>query len=189
MPSQRRTVIGLLFLLLAAGSALLLQMVGDGEREPPVTAERAPDYYVENFSITTMGLDGRVERTLSAERMLHYPDDDSTELTRPHLVIYEAGAPPWRIWSESGWVSGDGALVLLNGAVKIDRAAAPGIRPVHIDTYNLRVRPKENYAETDEKVKVRSLGDVQTSVGMQAWLSKPIRLKFLSKVRGHYEIN
>ncbi len=188
MPDRRRVVIGSLFILLAAGSSLLLQMTGEGEIEK-IEAEHTPDYYVEDFSITTMGVDGKLERTLSAERMLHYPDDDSTELTRPHLVIYEEGAPPWKIKSERGWVSGDGQLVLLNGAVEIDRAAAPGIRPVHIDTHNLRVRPKENYAETDEKVKIRSLGDVQRSVGMQAWLGEPIRIKFLSKVRGHYEIN
>jgi len=188
MLSQRRIVIGSLFILLAAGSTLLLQVTGKEESEK-VKLEHTPDYYVEDFSVTNMDIDGKLEQTLSAERMLHYPDDDSTELTRPHLVIYEEGVPPWKIKSETGWVSGDGQLVLLNGAVKIDRIAAPGIRPVHITTRDLRVRPKENYAETDEKVKVRSLGDVQTSIGMQAWLDKPIRLKFLSKVRGHYEIN
>ena len=188
MLSQRRVIIGSLFILLAAGSTLLLQMTGKEESEK-VKVAHTPDYYVEDFSVTNMDLDGKLEQTLSAERMLHYPDDDSTELTRPHLVIYEEGAPPWKIKSETGWISGDGQLMLLNGEVKIDRAAAPGIRPVHIKTRDLRVRPKENYAETDEKVRVRSLGDVQTSVGMQAWLNEPIRLKFLSKVRGHYEIN
>ncbi len=186
--SQRRVIIGSLFILLAAGSALLLQVTDEGEDEQ-IEVKRAPDYYVEDFSITRMDLDGKLEQTLSAERMLHYPDDDSTELTRPHLVIYEEGAPPWKIKSETGWISGDGQLMLLNGEVKIARAAAPGVRPVRIDTRDLRVRPKENYAETDEKVKIRSLGDVQTSVGMQAWLNEPIRLKFLSKVRGHYEID
>ncbi len=188
MLSQRRVVIGALFILLGAGSTLLLQMTGKEEREK-VKVEHTPDYYVEDFSVTNMDMDGKLEQTLSAERMLHYPDDDSTELTRPHLVIYEEGVPPWKIKSETGWMSGDGQLVLLNGVVKIDRAAAPGIRPVHINTRDLRVRPKENYAETDEKVRVHSLGDIQTSVGMQAWLDEPIRLKFLSKVRGHYEIN
>jgi len=174
--------------LLAAGSTLLLQVTNKKEGEK-TKVEHTPDYYVEDFSVSNMDIEGKLKQTLSAERMLHYPDDDSTELTHPHLVIYEEGVPPWKIKSETGWVSGDGTLVLLNGAVKIDRAAAPGVRPVHITTRNLRVRPKENYAETDEKARVRSLGDVQTSVGMQAWLNKPMRFKFLSKVRGHYEIN
>jgi len=188
MLSRRRVVIGTLFILLAAGSALLMQETRKKE-SVKTKAEHSPDYYVEDFTVTDMDIEGKLKQTLSAERMLHYPDDDSTELTEPHLIIYNENTPPWKIKSETGWVSGDGQLVLLNGAVKIDRVAAPGIRPVHIVTSNLRVRPKENYAETDEKARIRSLGDVQTSVGMQAWLDKPIRLKFLSKVRGHYEIN
>ncbi len=186
MLSRRRVVVGTLFVLLATGSGLLMQMT-DKEEPVKVKVEHSPDYYVEDFTVTDMDIDGKLKQTLSAERMLHYPDDDSTELIHPHLVIYEEGMPPWKIKSETGWISGDGQLVLLNGAVKIDRVAAPGVRPMHITTRNLRVRPKENYAETDEKVRIRSLGDVQTSTGMQAWLNKPIRLKFLSKVRGYYE--
>ncbi len=186
MLSRRRVVVGTLFILLATGSALLLQMT-DKKKDVKIKVEHSPDYFVEDFTVTDMDIDGKLKQTLSAERMLHYPDDDSTELTDPHLIIYEEGAPPWKIKSETGWVSGDGQLVLLNGVVKIDRVAAPGVRPMHITTRNLRVRPKESYAETDEKVRARSLNDVQTSIGMQAWLNKPIRLKFLSKVRGYYE--
>ncbi|VAX05488.1 Lipopolysaccharide export system protein LptC [hydrothermal vent metagenome] len=188
MLSTRRIVIGSLFILLAAGSKWLVQVTHDNEVEK-VKSAHTPDYFVDDFSISYMNIEGKLERTLSAEHMKHYPDDDSTELTRPHLVIYEADTPPWKIRSETGWVSGDGTLVLLNGEVKIDRAAAPGIRPLHITTSNMRIRPKEHYAETDEKTKLRSNHDVQTSVGMQAWLKKPIRIKFLSKVRGRYEIN
>lgn len=180
-------MVGALFVLLAGGSWWLLQSSDEGGSGGGPDGH-TPDYYVDDFTVTTMGPDGKPKQKLTAERMLHYPDDDSTELTRPHLVLYEADTPPWRVRSETGWVSGDGKLVLLNGEVKIDRAAAPGIRPVHITTRDLRVRPRENYAETDEKVKIRSQKSWQTSIGMQAWLTKPVRMKFLSNVRGHYEI-
>jgi len=188
MLSTRHMLIGSLFVLLAAGSRWMLQVTHDNEIEK-INTGHTPDYFVDDFSVSYMDIEGKLKQTLSAEHMKHYPGDDSTELTRPHLVIYEADTPPWKIRSETGWVSGDGTLVLLNGEVKIDRAGAPGIRPFHITTSNMRVRPKESYAETDEKAKVRSLEDVQTSIGMQAWLKKPVRIKFLSKVRGRYEIN
>jgi len=188
MLSTRHIIIATLFVLLAAGSRWLLQVTEDSDSEKVKTGH-TPDYYVDDFSLSTMNLEGKLEQTLSAEHMQHYPDDDSTELTRPHLVIYEADSPPWKIHSETGWLSGDGSLVLLNGEVKINRAGGPGVRPLQITTRNVRARPKENYAETDEKARVRSLNDVQTSVGMQAWLKKPVRIKFLSKVRGRYEIN
>lgn len=152
------------------------------------STEHTPDYYVDDFTVSEMGPDGKPKRKLTAEKMLHYPDDDSTELTRPYMVLYEDDTPPWNIRSETGWVSGDGKLILLIGEVYIDRVAAPGVRPLQIKTRDLRVRPEENYAETDNHVRIRSENSEQTSVGMQAWLNKPVRMKFLSNVRGRYEI-
>ncbi len=184
---NKNLIVGSLFILLAGGSWWLVQTSGVEDSEH-ISAAHTPDYYVDNFTVSTMGPDGKPKQKLTADRMLHYPDDDSTELTRPHMVLYEADTPPWQVRSETGWVSGDGKLVLLNGEVKIDRAAAPGIRPIHIRTSDLRVRPEEKYAETDKTVRIRSLQSNQTSVGMQAWFNKPVRMKFLSNVRGHYEV-
>ena len=70
----------------------------------------------------------------------------------------------------------------------IDREAGEDARPLHVVTRELRVHPKENYAETDQPLVAHSLGDRVTSVGLQAWFNEPIRLKFLSRVRGYHEI-
>lgn len=90
--------------------------------------------------------------------------------------------------SETGWVSGDKALVLLQGKVNIDRPAATGIRPIHIITRDLRVQPNNNYAETDADAYTKSRNDWIESTGMQIWFARPIRVKLLANVRGRYEI-
>ena len=59
-------------------------------------------------------------------------------------------------------------------------------RPMRMHTRDLRVQPRQDYAETDEKVRVDSDVDWLEAVGMQAWLRPPSRIKFLSQVKGHH---
>jgi lipopolysaccharide export system protein LptC len=88
--------------------------------------------------------------------------------------------------SETAWVSADGTLILLQGDVLITREGDSDDRPMRIVTSNLRVQPEQDYAETDEKVRVISETDWVDSIGMQAWMRPPSRLKFLSQVKGYY---
>ncbi|MES9965354.1 MAG: LPS export ABC transporter periplasmic protein LptC [Candidatus Sedimenticola sp. 20ELBAFRAG] len=159
-----------------------------GFQEPTAeTVKHTPDYFLEGMTTIQMDLDGTPDQELWAERMVHYPDDDSTELTTPRLKLYDKEKPPWRLQAESGWVSGDGDLVLLHGKVKIDRSAAPDVKPIHIVTRDLRVQQEQNYAETDAKITIRTDTDRMEGTGMQAWFNEPVRLKLLANVRGRYE--
>jgi lipopolysaccharide export system protein LptC len=187
---ERRTLLfGGLLLAVLGGSKWLAEFL-EVEETALQPESHTADYFLDNFTNTVMGPDGKPFRRLSADQMLHFPDDDSTELTKPKVTLFEEkDIPPWKIRSEQGWLSGDGNLLLLKGTVTIDREQAPGIRPIHIVTRNLRVQPGENYAETDEVITVTSLGSRLKSKGMQAWFNKPVRIKFLTDVRGYYETN
>ncbi len=136
-----------------------------------------------------MGDEGKPARQLIAERITHYPDDNSTELTKPKMTIYDGDRPPWRIRSERGWVSGDGEIILLQGEVHIDRSIAAGVRPIHITTRDLRAQPKDNYVESDADTHIISQSDTLDSKGIQIWFSQPVRIKLLANVRGRYEVN
>jgi lipopolysaccharide export system protein LptC len=188
MIEQKNLVIGALLLLLVAGT-LWLARQGAQEAPPRSVREHRVDYYLEGVDATLMELSGRPGKRLVAERMTHYMDDDSTELKLPRLTLYDLDRPPWRVNSETGWLSGDGEVLLLQGAVKIDRSAAPGVRPMHIRTRDLRVQPRDNYVETDADVHARSNQDRIDAKGMQIWLQQPIRIKLLANVRGRYEVN
>jgi lipopolysaccharide export system protein LptC len=133
-----------------------------------------------------MGPDGKPARTLRAAHVKHFQDDDTIELVEPELIVFQGEAPPWKVRAESGWVSADGSLVLLNDQVTIEREAGENTQPVTIHTRNLRVQPREDYAETDEQVRVRSHRDQIDATGMQAWLRQPSRIKFLADVKGFY---
>lgn len=188
MIGQRNLVIGGLLLALAGGTFWLAQRSTRVEPEYVQLAHR-PDYYLEGVDSTLMDLQGAPSQRLVTERMTHYMDDDSTELLSPHLTLFDLERPPWHIRSETGWLSGDGEVLLLQGAVKINRSAAPGVRPLHLRTRDLRVQPRQNYLETDAEVEARSQQDRIDAKGMQIWYRQPIRIKLLANVRGRYEVN
>jgi lipopolysaccharide export system protein LptC len=154
-------------------------------REPP-SGMRTVEYRIRDFTVVRMTPDGTPAHRLEAPSLRHFRDDDTTEIEQPHLEVFQGQAPPWKIDADRAWMSADGSLMLLTGEVLIDRAGNAGQPPTRVLTRDLRVRPREDYAETDEKVRVETDRDWLEAVGMRAWLRPPSRLKFLSEVEGFY---
>ncbi len=181
-----------LFAAVLAAAALTWWLAGgtpEGEVAAVAPAGHVPEYFARNLRTVTMDAQGRPARALETPHLTRFLDDQSSELETPVLTVYKADEPPWVIRSERAWVSADGDTVLLQGTVRITRDAAPGIRPVAIDTTNLLVRPDDDYAETAEYATLSSLGSRAAGVGVQAWLGQPNRIKLLSQARGHYEVD
>ncbi|MCB1857726.1 MAG: LPS export ABC transporter periplasmic protein LptC [Gammaproteobacteria bacterium] len=148
----------------------------------------SPDYFLEGFVAISLGENGKPDKRLAAKRMVHYPDDDTTELTEPWMTVYDGEAPPWETRSETGLVSADGEKILLQGSVHIDRKGADGVRPARIVTRDLIITPAQEFAETTEDAFLQSGKSWIESKGMQVWFAKPSRVKLLAEVRGRYEI-
>jgi len=85
-----------------------------------------PDYYIENFTATGMDEFGKRAYILQAERMAHFPDDGSALLDNPHLIEYNPDAAPRHTYANSGWLSGNGEDLILEGDVKIVQEAGFG---------------------------------------------------------------
>ena len=86
-----------------------------------ITDNHDPDYYIENFTAVGMDTDGNRQYVLEAERMVHFPDDDTSLLDKPHVIQYEPERAPTHIYSETGWISADGDEVILTGNVRVIR--------------------------------------------------------------------
>lgn len=106
-------VLGLLSTWLQFGIIEREQVVFDGSQR------HDPDYYIENFTAVGMDENGQRRYVLEAERMVHYPDDDTALLDNPHVIKYEEGVPPQHTYSDSGWISSDGNEILLTGNVRV----------------------------------------------------------------------
>lgn len=185
------------------GLALLLVIVGglawwwqQGTAPEPARTEagaRQPDFVVDGLRAVTMAADGQPLRRLVSTQVRHYPDDDSTELDAPVLLLYatgdddptddDAASPPWRVRADTGWVSADGDELLLQGAVAINRVASATAPPVRLTSAELLVLPDFEYAETARFARLRAGEDWVTAAdGMQVWFGSRMRAKLFGRV-------
>lgn len=177
---------GVLLVVLALGSAWFLNHLKRSDGEADGGQRHNPDFFMRDFSTVRMGTNGLPERELRAEHMVHYPDTDSSELARPHLVIHQPPRPPWHVGAESGWVSPDSEVVLLQGRVRIWQESRDRAGQIEIHTRDLRVLPESLYAETDRPVSIRAAGSETKSVGMRVFMQEH-RIELLSQVLTYFE--
>jgi len=174
---------------LALGWTWWLSRETDSGRTGPGPDRQASgriDYYLEELEVVAMSKEGVPMRSLKATHLSHDSVDDTTQLRSPQLQVFEPDSPRWEVQAEQGLVSGDGKLVLLSGGVEVRREATASHEPLELLTQRLRVRPEEDFAETDDPVTITRGPDRVDAVGMQAWMRKPVRIKLLAEAKGHY---
>lgn len=88
-------------------------------QETDFNTRHDPDYYIENFTATGLDKNGQRRFVIEAERMAHFPDDDTALLDQPHVVEYQVGFAPRHTYADSGWMSASGDEILLTGNVRI----------------------------------------------------------------------
>jgi lipopolysaccharide export system protein LptC len=156
---------------LAAGLAMLTLWLEHAVNAPtggrPDPTLHDPDFIVERFTATTLDKSGRPDSRLIAKRMVHYPDDETTELDEPHLVQLTDDGPPVRITAERGTVTKDGEEVRLYGNVVVVREATDARPELRMETTYLQVFPKEEIAVTPESVVVTEGRSRLAGVGME----------------------
>ena len=174
----------LLLAVLASLTFWLNQAVQQGEKGGG--AERHdPDYIVEKIVAHRMDANGNVKHTLYAERMTHYPDDDSTHLVSPHFISNASARAPVSITSRTARVSSGGDNIYFETDVRATRAAYADHSEMVMKTSFLHVIPDEHIARTDQPVTVTDAHTVVHAIGLE--LNSETRiLKFLSRFRGTY---
>ncbi len=143
-----------------------------------------PDYTVDKLLATRMDVNGRVRDTLHAARMVHYPDDDSTELEKPRFMTFGQG-PPLAITSNHALVSSNGGNIYFRGDVRATRAPYGNNSELTVTTQYLHLLPDDNMAKTDQAVTIQDASMTIDAVGME--LNNETRiLKLNACVRGVY---
>ena len=119
----------LLLMALVAGSTFWLvqintpREVSEGER----VKRHVPDYYMDGFTATELAEDGSTKMRFTGDRMVHYEDDQTYEVTRPAMRSYEPDRPPVTGHAEIGKMNADASVVELFGNARIMRV--PGADP------------------------------------------------------------
>ena len=141
-----KTAIIIAFIVMV-GLSIWLQigLLEDPKLRPvPGNSRHDPDYYVENFTATGVDETGENRYVLEAERMVHFPDDDTALLDKPHIIQYKDNVAPRHSYSDSGWVAPGGNEVLLTGNVRVIEGHNDNDSGGIMTTESMKIKLKDN---------------------------------------------
>jgi lipopolysaccharide export system protein LptC len=162
------------------------RVIEAGARDIVGPSRSDPDYIVQNISARSLDETGKARHTLTAAKMVHYPDDDSTLLTQPRFVAYGAVQAPVTITANQGVVSSKGEHVYFQDNVRVARAPYGNQSELVMRTSFLHVVPNEHLARTDRHVTIINDATVVTAVGLELD-TRSHELKLLSNVQSTYD--
>lgn len=126
-----------------------------------------PDYYAENFTVRRFAPSGGVQNMLTAKKMVHYPDDDTTVVTEPQMSFLK-GPRPTHLTALQGLVGPEAGEIVLVGGVRGVRAATATDPEIVFTTTHLTVFPDDEVARTSAPVTIVQGASVIKGVGMEA---------------------
>lgn len=152
-----------------------------------------PQTYMKEVETREFDAQGKLHYHLKTPQVAHYqvnPDgpsaDDYTLIESPKMAFHDAESEaPWLVSAETGRSEANGQLLRLLDNVLIQQQT-PTQGLIQITTSELRVRAREQFAETDKAVKMRSAKGQIDAVGMDADLAQS-RLQLKSQVKAVYE--
>ena len=181
---MRYTVLAIL--IFVAIFALWLQE--DVKKKPDVdsqTQSRFPDYFMENFTITSMNESGRPAYILKAKKMLHFSDEDYSELEQPEISFSDE-KKQFTIQASSAKFKQSENIIHLHDNVIIQRDAGNNQNELSIYTNYLKIDTKTRIAETDQAARVKTDKAELNTVGL-IFDNMQGLLKLKSQVKGTYE--
>lgn len=165
MNDRAASIFPLFMLLLLAALTFWLSRVihSDAPRGP---LRHDPDYWAEGVELRRFDINGKLQHTLIAEKLLHYPDDDTTIVTKPQLNYHRQ--PPVEIAARMAYIGRDGKEIDLVDDVKVTRHAAKGEAPsTTLDTKTLKIFPDEEKGSTGDPVTITRGSSVMHGSGLE----------------------
>jgi lipopolysaccharide export system protein LptC len=124
-----------------------------------------PDFWVENFTLRRFDNEGDIQHLLTAKRMEHFPDDESTEVASPYLAYFKGRKSI--ATARTAWLDKEGKHVRLNDEVRVVRPGIDGGPDTIVTTSVLNVVPDDEYAQTDAPVTLTQGQTVLHGVGLE----------------------
>ncbi len=144
----------LVVLLLAMVSGWLWRVVESSHLLTGRVVAHDPDLIMERFASRQLGENGEIRYTLSARKMIHYPDDDTSYFDEVVFASYEPGVPTVVISSQQAVRSTPQDEVIFSGNVVVTRDASKDQSGTVLHTSWLKVQPDRGIAETNQPVKI-----------------------------------
>ena len=172
--------------VLAALSAWLQFAINTTQLGFLANGQHIADYMIEHFMVSRTNLAGQVMYTLHADHAEHYLDDDTTQLTKPHLVANDDQQGSADIRSDRAFVTAQGKQVNFIGHVVLVRDAHDQQGPLTLTTEYLEAVPDQRLMRTNRPVLVEGKSIKMTAGGLELNNQTQI-LQLTHRVKARYE--
>jgi len=163
----------------------LNQQVQPEPPKPDSSTRHDPDSIVENFSAVRLNRQGTAHFIMSAKRMLHYPDDDSTILEAPRVTLLAENRPTMLATARTGTISSKSDELFLEGDVEVLRDAGIQQDRFRLQTEYLHFIPDQDMVNSNRAVTLVDANTTVTAIGLEL-NNKTRSIKLLSNVRSVY---
>ena len=168
MKSSAPKLLPLILLTLLAGLTLWLENASHmDEARSDGKGRHDPDFMVDNFTVRRYNVGGKLQYVLTAPRMLHFTDDDSTEIGSPALTYYGEDRRTL-VTADKAWVGKDGKEVRLSDNVRVLREAMESSPEMVVTTAELLVYPDDEVARSKVPVTITQGRSIVTGAGLEA---------------------
>lgn len=139
--------------------ALITLWLQDAFKETPLAIKAKqkhfPDYFMNEFSTTQMNEQGQPAYIFRAVKLEHFSDDNSSEVTLPHIEVHDPRGN-WTVDAERAIVVGETDIIHLYDQVKIRREKSAQQGELTIDTSYLKINTQKKIAETDRSAHINT---------------------------------
>lgn len=189
LPALRLSTTRVFPLALMLSLALLtlwLEHAAHVEEKPQALRRHDPDYIVTNFTTTTYDSKGEPVTVLAAARMVHFPDDDSTDLVAPRVLEAKPQQPRVTMRADRGTLSQEGDEIFLYDNVVLVRQADAEEPEGRMTTSFLHILRDRALVVTDREVHFEEPGRSLSGRGME-YHTDTRQLTLAADVRGVFE--
>ncbi len=182
--SQRAvTVVALL-----AGGAMLFGLLTGGDEDLTETDAAVDErgYYLNDASLTELGLDGQPRVVVRARSIEQQLTDQSVHLTALELDYSTPQQGRWRVTAQTGRMPSDRGSLLLAGDVRVTGTATAGQAEAVIRTDELAYDTRSNVVQTAAPVVVEFGPHELRGRGMRVGLNEGT-LRLESNVHGQFK--
>jgi len=172
-------------ILALAGSWWLIDHSSESLEPQKSSQSNHPDSFMTNATYTKMNADGQLAAELFTPRAVHYPQNSTTHITTPKVIIYSQGLMPWHVSADYGKSIDGTKTILLWDHVKLHRDKGPHNQFMTMTTTKATLYPKRRLAITHQPVTIIQPGTVIKAVGLKANLNKGT-IVLLSKAHAVY---
>lgn len=152
--------------ILAAATFWLERVVNNEAPGGKSNLRHDPDLIAEGITIDRFNPQGKHITNITSERMQHYPDDDTADMTKP-VVTFMRKQPPAVFSSDSAHAENTTKIVTMHGNVKGNRAALAAAPAMSLRTDFLTILTDDEIAKTDKPVVLTRGTAIITGIGME----------------------